>query len=93
MLYVNILLTTNNYIIDMFDNSNNLSDLKVHCLCTIYSNQGVDYTFNADNNSNKFVQFYTDLKTSDVIVIKAHQKLQKIVTDIMKHATLNVILE
>ena len=30
MLYVNISIrTTNNYIIDMFDNSNNLRDLKV----------------------------------------------------------------
>lgn len=70
--------STNNYIIDMFDNSNNLSDLKVLVYVNnIFQTEGVDYTFNADNNSNKFVQFYTDLKTSDVIVIKAHSKATK----------------
>ena len=66
-------LQTNNFIIDVYDKSGSIADLK----SVVYVNnnlklENVDYTFENNRNNEKVIKFYTDLNSTDIIVVKTH---------------------
>lgn len=69
---------TNNFPIDVYENSALINDLKV----VVYVNNnlktlGVDYNLANDSNNQKRIQFFNDLSVDDILVIKAHSKVSE----------------
>jgi len=67
----------NNFPIDVYNNSADLSDIKVQVYVnSAYKTQDSDYTL-VNNGKTKTVVFDSDLEFTDIIVIKTHSKADK----------------
>ena len=68
---------TNNFPIDVYNNSGNLTDLKVKVYVnSLFKTQGIDYTLQNENNVKKIV-FTNNLEFTDIVVIKTHSNADK----------------
>jgi hypothetical protein len=69
--------TTNNFPIDVYDNSAELTDLVVQVFVNNeFKYEGTDYDF-VNINNTKFVAFENSIEFSDIVVIKTHSNTKK----------------